>query len=422
MSENWWGRTFEIELGKPGHGGFVVGRHEGRVVFVRHGLPGERVVARVTEDRGGSFCRADAVEVVSASADRVSPVCPVSGPAGAGCCDYSHASLPAQRGMKSVVVEELLSRIGGVDRRVAVEELPDTGDGRGWRTRVRLAVDSYGRPGFHRHRSTEIVTDLSCPQMTDSAYVGLADNSFRPGAELQVVVDFAGDRHVVEIAPPKVSNTGRANRGRRGATARRAARGASRAESVVAGTGRPSERVGDRTWTLSATGFWQAHRGAASTYANLVGEWAQVHTGDVAWDLYGGVGVFASVLSNGVGTQGQVDSVEYSQQAVSDGRASLADIPQIRMHAGRAERQFASLTVNPATVVLDPPRSGAGRDVVQAIASSRAGRVIHVGCDPASFARDVALYRAAGYEVEAVRAFDAFPLTHHVECMALLTR
>lgn len=422
MSENWLGRTFEIELGKPGHGGFVVGRHEGRVVFVRHGLPGERVLARVTEDRGGSFCRADAVEVVSASADRVQPLCPVSGPAGAGCCDYSHASLPAQRGMKSVVVEELLGRIGGVERSVVVEELPATGGGTGWRTRVRLAVDANGRPGFHRHRSSEIVTDLSCPQMTEDACAGLAAMDFRPGSEVQIVVDSTGARHVVEIAPPKVSNTGRVVRGRRGAMARRAARGAPRAQRVVAGTGRPIERVGDRTWTLSATGFWQAHRGAAGTYANLVAEWAQAGPGDVAWDLYGGVGVFASVLSDGVGTRGRVDSVEYSQQAVSDGRASLADTSQIRMHVGRVERQFATLTENPVTVVLDPPRSGAGRDVVHAVASSHAGRVIHVGCDPASFARDVALYREAGYEVEAVRAFDAFPLTHHVECLALLTR
>ncbi|NLE79548.1 MAG: class I SAM-dependent RNA methyltransferase [Rhodococcus sp.] len=422
MSENWLGETFEIDLGKPGHGGFVVGRHEGRVVFVRHGLPGERVVARVTEDRGGSFCRADAVEIVSASADRVPPLCPQSGPHGAGCCDYSHASLPAQRAMKSAVVEELLSRIGGTDRTVSVEELPGTGNGSGWRTRVRLAVDANGRPGFHRHRSAEIETDLSCPQMVPDAYVGLRDMDFRPGAEVAIVMDSAGDRHVVEIAPPKMSKAGRAGGGRRGATARRAARGGVRAERVVSGTGRPVEYVGDRAWTLSATGFWQAHRGAASAYSNLVAEWARVSSGDVAWDLYGGVGVFASALADRVGVDGLVESVEYSVGAVADGRASLSGLSQVRFHAGRVERALGELQAGATVAVLDPPRAGAGRDVVHAVSASDVPRVVHVGCDPASFARDLALYREFGYEVEQVRAFDAFPLTHHVECMALLTR
>ncbi|MFD4468733.1 TRAM domain-containing protein, partial [Rhodococcus sp. NPDC058505] len=108
MSESWFGRTLAVRLGNPGHGGFCVARHEGRVVFVRHGLPGELVRARVTEDRGGSFCRADALEIVDPSPERVDPLCPISGPGGAGCCDLSHASLPGQRAIKASVVAEQL--------------------------------------------------------------------------------------------------------------------------------------------------------------------------------------------------------------------------------------------------------------------------------------------------------------------------
>lgn len=421
VSEDWTGRRLEVELGNPGHGGFCVARHEGRVLFVRHGLPGEKVVALVTEDRGGSFCRADAVEILAPSPDRIESLCPIAGPGGAGCCDYSHAALDAGRSMKAFVVAEQLRRIAGVEQDVAVEPLPGTGNGTGWRSRVRLAVDQSGRPGFHRYRSLEIETFLACPQIDLSAYAGLSERSWQPGGEVQVVLDADGDRHVVEIAPAKVSRTGRRSPGRRGATARRAASSGTRAERVVIGSGRPVERVGGREWHLAATGFWQAHRGAAETYAEVVGEWAQPSAGDNVWDLYGGVGVFAATLADQVGVTGRVDSVEFSKQAVADGGEALADLPQVRLHAARVERAMHDLPT-PDVVVLDPPRTGAGREVVDTIVAAAPQRIVHIGCDPASFARDVSLFRAGGYRLEQVRAFDAFPLTHHVESLALLTR
>ncbi|MEO7078130.1 MAG: TRAM domain-containing protein, partial [Rhodococcus sp. (in: high G+C Gram-positive bacteria)] len=186
MSENWVGQNIEVTLGAPGHGGFCVARHEGRVMFVRHGLPGEIVRAAVTEDRGGSFCRADAVEIIVASPDRIAPLCPISGPGGSGCCDYSHATLAAGRAMKASVVSEQLRRVAGLERDVEVEELPFTGDGTGWRSRVRLTVDLAGRAGFHRYRSSTIVTELECPQVVSGALDGLNEEKWRPGAELAV--------------------------------------------------------------------------------------------------------------------------------------------------------------------------------------------------------------------------------------------
>lgn len=174
--------------------------------------------------------------------------------------------------------------------------------------------------------------------------------------------------------------------------ARRAAGGAPRAERVVVGSGRPVERVGDREWVLAATGFWQAHRGAADTYSAVVADWAGMSAGETAWDLYGGVGVFAAALAGHAGPSGQVESVESSRQAVSDGKAALSDVPQVRFHADRVERAIAGLTAPPRVVVLDPPRAGAGRDVIDAVAAAGAERVVHVGCDPASFARDIGLY------------------------------
>ncbi|MFD6895756.1 class I SAM-dependent RNA methyltransferase [Rhodococcus sp. NPDC060086] len=419
---DWSGQRIEVMLGNPAHGGFCVARHEGRVVFVRHGLPGERVFAVVTEDRGGSFCFADAVEILEASDDRVDRVCPISGPGGAGCCDMSHATPAAQREIAAAVVAEQLRRLGGVERDVLVEEVPGgASDGTRWRTRVRLAVDAAGTPGYRRYHSNDVVPDLGCTQIDPRAYTDLVEHVWQPGADLQVVLDADGQRHVVEIAPPVVSRTGRRSPGRRGASARRAAVNAPRAEKVVEGSGRPVERVGSREWRVAATGFWQAHSGSAQTYSTVVSEWADAAAGGTVWDLYGGVGVFAAAVAGQVGASGRVESVESSRQAVDDGAAALADLSQVSFRHGRVERVIGGLA-EPDVVILDPPRAGAGKDVVAAIAHAAPRRVIHVGCDPASFGRDVGLYRAQGFELADLRAFAAFPSTHHVECLALFTR
>ncbi|MFI6361598.1 class I SAM-dependent RNA methyltransferase [Nocardia sp. NPDC050630] len=536
---DWRSNTFEVRLGPPGHGGFCVARHEGRVVFVRHGLPDELVRVRVTEDRGGSFCRADAIEILEPSPDRIPATCPVSGPGGAGCCDFSFATPAAQRALKAAVVAEQLRRIAGIERDITVEPIagyPADATG-GWRTRVRLAVDAAGRAGVHGYRSTEVITDLRCPQPVSGAMDGIADRMWTPGADLVVAVDGDGVRHIVELAPsavagraererpstrggdrrgrresdrragrdrtaergpgPSTGARGRGDEGRRGgsqwrrldegdgrqdlpgdpdgagrdraaesghdgewsrggrrrdrsrrdefggagsrenqsgsvggegvrrrAAARRAATHAARDEWVMGGSGRTVEYVAGRRWELSATGFWQAHRGAAQCYSDLVAEWAALRHGERAWDLYSGVGVFAARLAEQVGQTGSVLAVESTRSAVADGNAALRDLPWLNLRVQRVEHWLAehASSAAPEVVVLDPPRAGAGKEVVNAVTSSGPSRIIHIGCDPASFARDIGLYRSAGYHLADLRAFDAFPATHHVECLALLHR
>lgn len=432
-AENWRGSVFEVRLGPPGHGGFCVARHEGRVLFVRHGLPGELVRAKVTEDKGGSFCRADAVEILEPSADRVDPTCPVSGPGGAGCCDFSHATPQAQRGLKKLVVAEQLQRLADWEPDFEVEEIPAAPPlFGGWRSRLRLVVDADGRPGVHRYRSSDVIADLRCPQPMDGAMDGLAERRFRPGSELVVAMDGDGKRHLVEMAPVK-NEPGRGNkRGsngfRRGADrdsaiARRAAAHSPRVEYVLEGSGRPAQYVEGRRWELSATGFWQPHFGAAQAYSDVVAQWSDAGPGALAWDLYCGVGVFAARLADQVGDQGSVHGVEFARTAVAEGKESLRDLSQVDLRAERVERWIMDQPATaPDVVVLDPPRAGAGKDVINALTERNPRRIIHIGCDPAAFARDLGLYRSAGYAPSAMRVFDAFPATHHVECVALLER
>jgi tRNA/tmRNA/rRNA uracil-C5-methylase (TrmA/RlmC/RlmD family) len=286
-----------------------------------------------------------------------------------------------------------------------------------------LVVDEAGRAGVHRYRSTEVLADLRCPQPVPGALDGIADRIWTPGAELVIAVDDDGLRHIVELAPPRgAAAHSRGGGDRRSTAARRAAAHAARAEHLVEGSGRAVQYVAGRRWEVAATGFWQPHRGAAQCYSDVVADWAAAPAGGTAWDLYSGAGVFAARLADQVGPDGVVHAVESSRRAVADGAAALRDLPWAGFGAARAERWLTDRTgaAAPDVVVLDPPRAGAGRAVVAALAAAGPRRIVHIGCDPAAFARDIGLYRSAGYRPARLRAFDAFPATHHVECLALL--
>jgi tRNA/tmRNA/rRNA uracil-C5-methylase (TrmA/RlmC/RlmD family) len=182
------------------------------------------------------------------------------------------------------------------------------------------------------------------------------------------------------------------------------------------------QRAAGREWLLSPGVFWQVHPALPDVLASVVADWAAAPSGGTAWDLYGGVGLFAAVLAGQVGPDGQVVVVESSARAVSDGRAALADLPQVGWRTGHVERVLPDLDGRPDVVVADPPRRGLGRELVDALCARGPDRVVHVACDPAALARDLGLFTARGYRVAELRAFDAFPMTHHFESVALLSR
>jgi tRNA/tmRNA/rRNA uracil-C5-methylase (TrmA/RlmC/RlmD family) len=386
-----------LTVGAPANGGSCVARHDGRVVFVRYALPGERVRVRVTADRG-SYWHAETVEVIEPSDNRTASLCPIAGVDGAGCCDLAFVEPEAARALKAEVVANQLTRLGGYDWQGIVHPLSGTSS-TGWRTRVRLDVGADGHAGFHRYRSDELVADLDCGQLPAGMTDGLAAVEWPPGAQLHVVVDDDGERHVVRIA----------RHGRQTLT------------EVVEGDYYGAQRAGRRTWQVPVTAFWQAHRDAARTYSELVTDWAQPTTGMTAWDLYGGVGVFAAVLGDAVGESGQVVTVDSSRAASRAARAALTDLPQVSVITDSVRRALIAQRGGADVAVLDPPRAGAGREVIDLLAAAEVPRLVHIGCEAASFARDIGLYRDRGYVVDKIQVFDSFPLTHHMECVALLT-
>jgi tRNA/tmRNA/rRNA uracil-C5-methylase (TrmA/RlmC/RlmD family) len=386
-----------LVTGPPANGGSCVARYEGRVVFVRYALPGERVRVRVTADRG-SYWHAEVIEVIEPAADRTSSLCPIAGADGAGCCDLAFAVPEAARTLKAQVVANQLERLGGHHWSGEAEPLSDAGP-TGWRTRVRLEVGTDRRPGFHRYHSDELVTDLRCAQLPAGMLEGLAEADWPPGAQLHVAVDDDGVRHVVRTL----------RQGKRTAT------------KVVEGSYEATQRLDGRSWHVPVTAFWQAHRDAAAVYSALIADWAQPGAGMTAWDLYGGAGVFAAALGDAIGESGRVLTVDTSRASTRAARAALADLPQVEIVTDSVRRALAAQRASADVAVLDPPRAGAGREVIDLLAAAGVPRVVHIGCEAASFARDIGLYRGHGYAVDKLKVFDAFPLTHHTECVALLT-
>ncbi|MFE0590195.1 class I SAM-dependent RNA methyltransferase [Micromonospora echinospora] len=390
----------ELTVGAVAPGGHCVARLDGQVVFVRHALPGERVVAEVTEVHRG-FLRADAVTVRQAAPQRVEPPCPYAGPGRCGGCDLQHVAPEAQREWKVAVVREQLTRLGGLtdaeldalDLQVAA--LP--GGPLGWRSRVRYAVDAAGRAGLLKHRSHEVVPIDRCliahPAVQELPVLATG----WPEAEaVETVASTGGDVTVTALADGVATPV----------------RGPATVREVAAG----------RDWRIPAAAFWQVHPAAADTLVTAVLELLAPRPGETAWDLYGGAGLFAAALADRVGPTGRVTLVEAAADGVRAARENLADLDRVEVVPARVETALARrrITGPVDVVVLDPPRAGAGARVVRDLMAAGPRAVAYVACDPAAFARDVRTFATAGWRLAALRGFDLFPMTQHVELVGLL--
>jgi len=415
------GTEYELEVGPVPHGGICVARHEGRVVFVRHALPGELVRARVTEGMPGDrFLRADAVEVLTASPDRVEPPCRYAGPGRCGGCDWQHATLAAQRRLKATVLAEQLRRLARLEVAPVVEEVPGAPDGSGWRTRVRFAVGPDGRLGLRKYRSHEVVRIEECfiahPAVNAS---GVLSAIWTETAEVAVTAAGSGEKAVL-IRPQGSAAHLRAPQPRMDPVLADDVDVLPDLPPGFSMTERVLERVGGRVYAVPAGGFWQVHPAAATTLTEAVAEALGARPGEALLDLYAGSGLFAGVLAAAVAPGGTVVAVEGDPAAVATARDNLDGMPGVSVVADRVDHALAR-GIGPADlVVLDPPRTGAGREVVVAIAGLRPRRVVYVACDPAALARDIATFADHGYTLAGLRAFDLFPHTHHLEAVATL--
>ncbi|GAA4187970.1 TRAM domain-containing protein [Gryllotalpicola kribbensis] len=410
------GTELELEVTGVAHGGVMVARHEGRVVFVADAIPGERVRARVTEAKK-SFWRADTVEVLEASPHRREHVWAEASvtrdPEGrAGGAEFGHIELAHQRELKRQVATDALTRMAGIDPGTdfAVQALPgdDERHGTGWRTRVRLQVAADGTVGPFAARSHTVIPVSSLPLAAEAI------------AEIAPLATRFGDAASVDLIAPSQGRPLSIVTTRDGAVPSLA--------PIV-------EKVGDREFALDALGFWQVHREAAATLTAAVQRAVDADEFDpraANLDLYGGVGLLAAAVGDRFGQATRITSVESYEPATDFAARNLSDWVGARAITARVERFVQRLADDAtavergrqraATVVLDPPRSGAGKAVVDELVRTAPAQLVYVACDPVAFARDAALFGEAGYGIRSLEAFDLFPNTHHVELVARLSR
>lgn len=378
------GEILELEIGPVAHGGHHISHWGGRTLFVRGALTGERVRARVTEVTS-KISRAEVIEVLTSSSDRVPAPCEYAGRCGG--CDFQHVNAQAQRALKSQVLRDALIRQGGFDAAAvagyAVEELP--GGALGWRTRMRWTRGAQGL-GLHAYRSNDVVPIDACllavPAIGSPPAVTAGESVITAiGSDGEVTIAVDGE--------------------------------------VVSGRTRILEHAAGADWRVQATGFWQVHPALADHLVPLAT--ADAQPGELWWDLYAGAGLFTRALADAVGAEGKVVCVEASPGSVRDARRNLHDVPQAHVVHAPVEdwlAEAAGTTVD--GIVLDPPRTGAGPAVARALAAHEPRVIAYVACDPVALARDLAAFRECGYELTGLRAFDAFPMTHHFECVATL--
>lgn len=369
-----------MELDRVAHGGYVVGRADGKVVFTTGGLPGEVVSVEVTE-HGSRFDRGRVVDVLQPAPGRISESWPV--PAAYTGCDWFYADQETQLGLKTAVVAEQLKRLAHLDWDGAVEAVP--GGLTNWRTRMRYAIDERGRVGLRAQRSHEVV-----PLPAEGSALAVA-HPMDPVIE----VGRPGDEVIVAMSDDGLTCIG----------PRRAI-----------GPDPVRQRVGGRTFEVSASGFWQVHTHAAETLTHVVVDALSPEPGERALDLYCGVGLFAGALA---AADCEVMGLEFDRRAVETARRNVRGG---QFYATDLSRTVRDIPYEAELVVLDPPRKGAGAKVVRAVAEAGPRAVAYVACDPAALARDLATFAAEGYVPEWIRSFDLFPMTHHMECVALLTR
>jgi len=404
------GESITIEVGNPVAGGQCIARFDGRVVFVRDALPDEHVVATVTGyGKGGAFLRADVSEVLVASPDRVTPPCPIASECGG--CDWQHASLAAQRELKATVIVDALTRTGGITeigsrsaaKAITVETVTGetvtdqvattatVDDGLHWRTRMRYAIDSSGQVGLRAARSHRIIPASDCPLAVPAL-----------SAAIPVQIDNPSDQR-----PPRALIAAHSNTGQTEQTLNE------HDHSLL------TERVHHREFQVELTGFWQVHPGAPTLLVDRVIELAAPDLGDHVLDLYSGVGLFAAFLGEAVGITGRVDAVEGDKAAIKLARTNTRDVVSVNHHCSSVDSWIARRGQPANVVVLDPPRAGAGAKVVADIVRLAPRTVVYVACDPVALARDAKTFATLGYDLVELRAFDLFPMTKHVESIAL---
>ena len=378
--------TITLRIEKAAHGGVFVARPEGKVVFVEGALPGELVEAEITEE-AKSFLRARVTKVLEPSEQRREHFW-LEAEMGAGGADFGHIELGEQRRLKAEILSEALSRMAGLHLSPQVKAVDDS-DGLGYRTRVQLHIAPDGTVGVKGSRSNDVIPVSSLP-LANAAINELGLHHRKLPGKKKIFIASSPDSLQWSV------------------------------DGEIGGSKIVTEVVGGRVFDLKPGVFWQAHNLAPNVLLGgvlqILGEPA---SGSEVLDLYSGAGLFAANIA-ARHPETKVHAVELAEAAVQSGKSSAKGMKNLSFEKSDVLVYLRARQQPITTVILDPPRSGAATKVINQLVRLTAKHIIYVACDPVALARDIGLLKNAGYELEALEAFDIFPHTHHFETLASL--
>jgi 23S rRNA (uracil1939-C5)-methyltransferase len=426
----------ELTLDGIAHGGEALGRHEGKVIFVPYAIPGERVQVEVVEERE-RWARARLVDVLLPSPDRLAPPCPYFGPDGCGGCQWQHIAYERQAELKQAIVADQLRRLGRLAEPPVADTLvlarpftDESGSAEergpapallafGYRNHAQFALTPTGQLGFRRVGSHEVIAVERCLLLherldelhaaLDISWPALTGLSLRAGintGQALIILETAGEEQPeleLELPAACALITPRGVRG-------------------LIGDPWIVEEVAGIPYRISATSFFQVNTVGAEALVELVRSYLEPKAGDVLLDAYCGVGLFGLALAEAVA---EVIGIESSPSACEDCAVNAGSRDNVTLHEGEVEAVLPALLAQGQHVdlaVIDPPRAGAGPQVIQGLAALKPRRIAYVSCDPATLARDAVHLGAAGYHLVEAQPVDMFPQTYHVETVALWER
>ncbi len=377
-----WGRLGEAMAGFDGYNVFVAG-----------GIPGERVVAEVVKVHR-KYVSAKVVDVLEASPDRVEPPCPYYGECTG--CQWQHLSYDAQLKTKREKVTDALQRVGDLAD-PPVSEVRPSPDQLGYRNHARFTINRDGALGFINRETRQFVRIDKCLLMHQGVNDLLKELQDHCGETTQLSIragKYSGDFLIQPyLAHPEIG--------------------------VLTGQKRYTESVAGQDFLVSSPSFFQVNVEQAAAAADVVRDRLHLTAADVLLDAYTGVGTFAILLAPSVK---RVIAVEESSAAVADAKQNAGDLQNLEFVLGRTEDVLRNLPVKPDVVVLDPPRSGCQPRALESLIEMAPSRVAYVSCDAETLGRDLKILCQGGYRLDEVAPLDMFPQTHHVECVALLSR
>ena len=384
------GDIVTLDIGVIAHGGHFVAKHKNQVIFVRHAITGEIAKVKITSIKS-KLAFGDAIEIIQPSADRVHAPCQYSKPGGCGGCDFQHISFKAQSDFKKIIIKDQFMRIANIDIDPNVIST-EPHSGLNWRSRLDFAVSENGKIGFYSHKSKNIIEIKECLIAVEKINQSeVFEKKWQDDERLSIAISSENE---LSIHRPKEN---------------------------LSTLSQLKEVVGEETYLVSPKSFWQSHKLAPFILMEQVIRHADIKLGDIVCDLYGGVGLFTSPISKLIGEQGKVHLVERDNNCISDAKKMFKSKKNILIHHGRVEEKLKKIK-NIDVIILDPPRNGTSKQVIKEIINKQPISIVYVSCNPASLARDTKILIENNYVLNNLVGLDLFPMTHHIECVALFKK